>query len=66
MKIKKAVEIYFYKKDVKETSIALYSVCGAIIVKKFVYSIRRPMIHKSHGMVHLLDNEIEISGHDKK
>ena len=66
MKIKKAEAIYFYKKDVRETSIALYSVCGAIIMKKFVYSIRRAMIHKSHGMVHLLDNEIEISGHDKK
>ena len=58
--------IGFYKKDVNETSTALYSVCGAMIMKEFVYSIRRAMIHKSHGMVHLLDNEIEISGHDKK
>ena len=48
----------FYKKDVKETSTALYSVYGAIIMKKFVYSIRRAMIHKSHGMVQLLNNEI--------
>ena len=57
---------YFYKKDVKETSTTLYSVCGAIIMKELVYSIRRAMIHKSHGMVHLLDNEIEISGNNKK
>ena len=66
LKIKKAEVIYFYKKDVKETSTALYSICGAIIMKEFVYSIRRAMIHKSHGMVQLLDTEIEISGHDKK
>ena len=66
MKIKKAEVINFYKKDVKETSTALYSVCGAIIMKEPVYTIRRAIIHKSHGMVHLLDNEIEISGYVKK
>ena len=66
MKIKKAEVINFYKKDVRDTSTALYSVCGTIIMKKLVFSIRRAMIHKSHGMVHLLDNEIEISGYDKK
>ena len=56
----------FYKKDVRETRTALYSVCGAIIMKELVYSIRRLMIHKSHGMVHLFDNEIKISVYDKK
>ena len=66
MKIKKAEVIYFYKKDVKETITALCSICGTIIMKEVVYSIRRAMIHKSHGMVHLLDNEIEISGYDMK
>ena len=66
MKIKTAEAISVYKEDIKETSTALYSVCGAIIMKEFVYSIRRAMIHKSHGMVQLLDTEIEISGHDKK
>ena len=66
MKIKKVQVIYFYKKDVRVTSAALYSVCDAMIMKELVYSIRPAMIHKSHGMGHLLDNEIKISGHDKK
>ena len=58
--------IYFYKKDVKETSTVLYSVCGSIITKELDYSIGHAMIQQSHGMVHLLDNESEISGYDKK
>ena len=35
-------------------------------MKELVYSIRRAMIHKSYGMVHLLDNEIELSENNKK
>ena len=66
MKIKKAEAINSYKKDVRDTSTALNSVCGTIIMKKLVFSIGRAMIHKFHGMVHLLDNEIEISGYDMK
>ena len=69
MKIKKAEVIGLYlkkKSDVIDTSTALYSVCGAIFMKELVYSIRRAMIHKSYGMVHLLDNEIELSGNNKK
>ena len=65
MKITTPEVIFFCKKDVRESSEALYSIYGARIMNELVL-IQCARIHLSFGMVHLLDTEIKISGHDKK
>ena len=61
MKITTPEVIFFCKKDVRESSEALYSIYGARIMNELVL-IQCAMIHWSFGMVHLLDIENEITG----